>query len=115
MTSNPTGAENAQAQDDAEMWKGLSPERRELLEALRQEMSDGEFIAFLKLIVTIAETSNKGGRQQAFKEAAEIARKHGDFCDSEARNGGSHLLNARATGAWHIANTIGRAAAQKED
>ena len=38
--------------------------------------------------------------------ASGLADKHGDFCDSEARNGGSRVLFDRAKDAWHIAAAI---------
>ncbi len=51
-------------------------------------------------------TAIREARADAFSEAAQCAREHGDFCDSEARKGGSKDLFERAKGAWHIAQNM---------
>ena len=51
--------------------------------------------------------------QRIWREAAEVAREHGEFCRNEAQNGGSHDLYERSTGAFYLATKF-RARADEE-
>jgi hypothetical protein len=46
------------------------------------------------------------GERKGIERAADVAKKHGDFCYGEATNGGSRDLFERAAGARYIAPKI---------
>lgn len=50
--------------------------------------------------------AERRGYARGLREAAEVAREHGEFCHNEAHHGGSHDLYERARGAAYIAERI---------